>query len=178
MRKLPLIAFLLLAALFTAALLTPHRAGKFSTAEGHLPSFALHSLDGKRQWDSASVQGKVTVLNFFASWCTPCAAEMPELAALKKDHPNLNLVGIVWNDTPKTLNPWLKKHGNPFTSTWLDADGNATIDLGVRGIPESLIIDHRGNIRHRLSAPLTESLRTGEIGELIRTLEREAADAK
>jgi hypothetical protein len=74
--------------------------------------------------------------------------------------------------------PWTKKYDNPFDTTWLDARGDATIALGIRGIPETLIIDSKGVMRYRLVGILKPELREGEIGTLIQTLLDEATNAK
>jgi cytochrome c biogenesis protein CcmG, thiol:disulfide interchange protein DsbE len=179
MRRLPLILFLILSAALALMLLNSTKEkDTASTTLTPFPALTLASMDGKTTWNTNDTKGRVTLINFYASWCTPCAAEMPELAALKKDFPALHLAGIAWNDDPKTLDAWLKKNGNPFHSNWLDAKGDATIDLGIKGIPETILVDSKGMIRFRLQGPLTEPMRKGEFGALITTLLAEAEGAR
>lgn len=134
------------------------------------------TASGPAKWDAQRLQGNVTLINFFASWCTPCEAEMPQLAALKKQHPGLRVVGIAWNDEPATLNKWLKKHGKPFDAVWLDQKGAASIALGIKGIPESFVVDGKGILRYRLTGPVIENDK--ELAELIEKLLSETANAR
>lgn len=168
MRKLPILVFLLLAISFTLMLLrkeAPVAPG--GTSDAPLPALTLTTLDGKTVWRTDALKGHVTLINFFASWCAPCAAEMPELVALKKQFPDLVIEGVAWNDDPAKIHGWLKQHGNPYARLWLDKTGSATIALGIRGIPESFLIDRQGTVRYRLPAPVTPELRAGELGTTI-----------
>ena len=135
-----------------------------------LPAIALIALDGKTKWHQESLKGQVTVINFFASWCMPCAAEMPELMALKKQFPNMVIYGVAWNDDSKTVTAWLKKNGNPFNTVWLDANGDATMALGLKGVPETIVIDHHGLVRTQISGPITPAMRRDSFDALIQKL--------
>jgi cytochrome c biogenesis protein CcmG/thiol:disulfide interchange protein DsbE len=179
MRKLPLLTFLLLACGLAAMLLQktePKPDGAQSNEA--MPTITVATLDGKKLWDAGALNGHITLINFFASWCAPCATEMPELAALKKQFPALRMEGIAWNDDPATLKKWLKQHGDPFHQHWIDKNGDATIALGIKGIPESFIVDGHGIIRYRLAGPLTDDLREGDFGALLTQLLAEQRDAK
>ena len=150
MRAIPFIVFCLFALMMAFMLLRKTESvDAGSTDHAPLPAITITTLDTGKPWDSSALNGRVTLINFYASWCTPCAAEMPELAAIKKQFPTLHIAGIAWNDDPKTLKPWLKKYGNPYDSLWLDAKGDATIALGIKGIPETMLIDGQGRIRYR-----------------------------
>lgn len=179
MRIAPFAIFLVMSLLFAVMLLDKGKPTSPGTAsQKPLPALSIATLDGKKQWDHEALKGRVTVLNFFATWCTPCAAEMPELAALKQQFPDIHLEGVAWNDEPKALQSWLKKHRNPFAHVWLDEKGDATIALGIRGIPETFIVDRQGMVRYRLAGPLTPDLREGEIGALLNTLLSETSNAR
>jgi len=179
MRRFPFLLFMVISAALAAMLLQSARdKNPASIANAPFPAITVASFDGKTSWQPEALKGRVTVINFYASWCTPCAAEMPELAALKKQFPKIHLAGIAWNDDPKTLTKWLKANGNPFHSSWLDAKGDATIDLGIKGIPETIVVDATGAIRFRLAGPLTEEVRNGEFGTLITNLLAEAKGAQ
>ena len=178
MRIAPFAIFMSLALLLAVMLL--HQAAPVeigSSSDAPLPTLHLAGMDAKTIWKQDDLHGRVTVLNVFASWCAPCAEEMPELAALKKQFPGIHLQGIAWNDTPATIRAWLAKHGNPFEAQWLDKTGDATIALGIKGIPETFIIDQQGVVRYRLAGPLTEGLRNGEVGALLNQLLHEAPHA-
>jgi cytochrome c biogenesis protein CcmG, thiol:disulfide interchange protein DsbE len=179
MRHLPFLLFAVLVYVLGVMLFNPNAARNAATGVTNqpLPTMSVTALNGTEVWNPETLKGHVTLINFFASWCSPCAEEMSELAALKKQFPNVRFVGIAWNDSPKTLNAWLKKHNNPFEKTWLDAKGDATIALGIRGIPETIIVDANGTMRYRLSGALTPLAREKEIDALIATLLKEAENA-
>lgn len=180
MRRLPFILFAVV--VYALGVMLMSKNNPSGTSHGPvtqaMPSITISSLDGKTKWDDKNLKGRVTVINFFASWCTPCADEMPELAALKKQFPAIHLEGVAWNDTAKTLTPWLKKYSDPFANVWLDERGDATIALGIRGIPETMIIDSKGVMRYRITGILKPEMREGEMGVLIQTLLDEAASEK
>lgn len=176
MRYAPILSFLACIALFGALLLV-RPAQQEGTVVAALPTLALKPHASKMSWDQQKLQGRVTLLNFFASWCMPCAAEMPELMALKKQFPSLHIEGVAWNDQPLALDGFLRKNGNPFRAVWIDPKGDATIALGIRGIPESILVDAKGQVRYRLHGPLTPQARPA-LDALIQQLLVEAKDGK
>jgi cytochrome c biogenesis protein CcmG/thiol:disulfide interchange protein DsbE len=113
----------------------------------------------------------ITLINFFASWCTPCIEDHRQITALMADHPNLTVHGIAWRDAVATNDLWLKTHGNPFTRVWYDTQGKAAIALGLRGIPETYVIDSAGIIRAHIKSAITEDLRRNTLSPLLTGLE-------
>ena len=179
MRFIPIAGFMLLVVLLGYLLITKPTTTETQASDyTPLPNFALTALDGKAKWEPQALIGHVTLVNFFASWCAPCEAEMPELVALKKQFPNVVFEGVAWNDEPATITKWLNKHGNPFSKLWIDPNGDATIALGLKGIPETLILDAHGTIRYRLSGPVTKSRRATDIDDLLKQLQEEAKNAE
>ena len=172
-RLLPLVAFLMLALALYDALLTPR--GDHGEGVKQFPPITLAGLDGKKTVTLSALGGQVTVVNFFASWCAPCLAEFPEFTALKKQFPEVKFYGVAWNDTPEILNPWFKKHGNPFDAVWLDAEGKAAIALGIRGIPETYIVGRDGRVRYHLAGAIEPGLREETLAPLLTALEAEHA---
>lgn len=178
MRIIPLAIFISFA-LLVGSLLLQMNAPKNSTQdEKPFPVITIQTLDGNAMWNPESLKGHVTVLNFFASWCQPCAMEMPELGALKKQFPAIHLQGAAWNDKPLTLKNFLLNYHNPFEQVWLDKNGDATIALGIRGIPETFIIDGNGVVRYKIEGELTADARNGEVGAIITKLLAEEKHAK
>jgi cytochrome c biogenesis protein CcmG, thiol:disulfide interchange protein DsbE len=116
--------------------------------------------------------GRVTLLNVWASWCTPCVAEHPQLVALSER--GIPLYGINYKgDTLEAAKRFLARNGNPFRAIGVDATGMTAIDFGVYGVPETFVIDGRGRIAYRFPGPLTEEVVAGKILPAIKKAERE-----
>src|SRR5208283_407773 len=112
--------------------------------------------------------GHVTVLNVWASWCVPCRAEAPALAELAA-RKGVALYGLVYKDTPAKARTFLDETGDPYQRIDLDRDGEAGIEWGVAGVPETFVIDGKGIVRLRYAGPLVGSA-FGEI--LLPAIER------
>jgi cytochrome c biogenesis protein CcmG/thiol:disulfide interchange protein DsbE len=119
-----------------------------------VPVFRLPSLMGGPDLTQADFEGRVTVLNVFASWCLPCRAEHPALTALAGDG-KARIIGLNYKDKPKDAKAWLKELGNPYARIGVDRNGRAGIEWGVYGVPETFIIDKAGRIRHKHVGPIT-----------------------
>ncbi len=176
MRYAPILGFVGLLILLASLLVLRH--APVEQGKTPFPTLAFSAMDGKTQWKPEMLKGKVTLFNFFASWCTPCAAEMPELAALKKAFPDVQFYGVAWNDDPITLKKWLATNGNPFRTVWLDPNGQATIALGIKGVPETVVVDANGMVRERIRGPVTPAMRAEMLDALLRDLQAEAAHAQ
>lgn len=106
--------------------------------------------------------GHVSVVNVFASWCVPCRAEasvLPSLAHLD----GVALYGMVYKDTPANARQFLKEAGNPFQRIALDESGQAGIEWGVYGVPETFVVDGTGVVRLRHAGPLTQDVIRSDI---------------
>ena len=115
------------------------------------PAFALPLLDGGTL-ATADLQGPVLV-NFWASWCTPCLQEHPLLMDLARS--GVTIVGLNYKDEPEAARQWLARHGNPFTLIAQDRDGAVGLDWGVYGVPETYVLDAQGVIRYKQIGPMT-----------------------
>jgi len=98
--------------------------------------------------------GHVSIVNVFASWCAPCREEAPALHALS-ELKGVALYGMVQKDTPAKARAFLADVGNPYSRIDLDADGRASIEWGVYGVPETFVVDGHGVVRLRYAGPLT-----------------------
>ncbi len=103
---------------------------------------------------NAGFKGAVTLVNVWASWCVPCHTEVPFLEQLSKDR-RIRLVGINYKDSPDNARRFLNRYGNPFAATGQDADGSASIDWGVYGVPETFLVGRDGRIAYKLIGPIT-----------------------
>jgi cytochrome c biogenesis protein CcmG/thiol:disulfide interchange protein DsbE len=120
-----------------------------------VPKFLLPISDSKSGPVSESIlQGQISVLTVWATWCESCVREHQMLNALNKTD-DFQLVGINYKDTKYNADLWLNKFGNPYKVNILDTDGHLGIDLGVYGTPTTYIVDRAGIIRYRHVGVLT-----------------------
>jgi len=158
---LPLGVFLALAALFLYRLGAGDPSRIPSALIGHpapptnLPPLEGLTRDGKPVpgLSNATLAGAVTLVNVWASWCVPCADEVPFLDQLSKDK-RIQLVGINYKDAPDNARRFLNRYGNPFAASGRDDNGRASIDWGVYGVPETFLIGRDGHIAYKLVGPI------------------------
>ena len=104
---------------------------------------------------TGDLKGKLHLVNIFASWCAPCRAEHPVLMKLAEDE-RLDVVGINYKDDPGNALRFLGQLGNPYTRVGVDPKGRTAIEWGFYGIPETLLVDHEGIVRHKVVGPITK----------------------
>ncbi len=137
------------------------------------PSFNLPAVEGTGVpgFDTARLNGQVSVVNVFASWCIPCRDEHPVLEALKQQTGVL-LLGINQKDAAANAVTFLTELGNPYDAIGADTTGRTTIDWGVYGVPETFVVDARGVIRYKYTGPMSmKAMQT----ELIPAIEKAKA---
>ncbi len=120
------------------------------------PAFTLVALDG-RSVSLADLRGQLVLVNFWASWCTPCREETPLLEATSRefDARGLRVLGVVYQDSADAARAFEASYGLTYPSL-MDPAGRTAIDYGVLGIPESFLVDAIGVIRDRQIGPYTE----------------------
>ncbi len=159
---LPLIGFGVLAAFFLLRLYSGDPSKIPSALIGRsAPQTALPALEGLTRdgvavpgLDPSVLKGKVSLVNVWASWCVPCHDEAPLLTELGKDR-RLQLVGINYKDVAENARRFLGRYGNPFSVVGADANGRASIEWGVYGVPETFIVGRDGTIVYKLVGPIT-----------------------
>ncbi len=111
------------------------------------PPLALIDLDGKT-WSLAAFKGRPVLLNFWASWCEPCRAEMPSLELLQTRYEKAGLVilSINYQEPLSKIRRFLETL--PFSlPILLDSDGEATAAWTPRVFPSTVLIDRQGAAR-------------------------------
>lgn len=101
-------------------------------------------------------QGKVVLINFWASWCLECRTEHENLMALNRQfspNPNFVMLGINYQDDPKDAQKYLQVYGSNYDHI-RDLQGTISIDYGVYGVPETFVIDKQGIIRYKYVGPI------------------------
>lgn len=172
-RALAFIPMIALAAVFVVAVLLLTREGERNTiSEGLIgrpaPAFALTRLEGGELVTSDAMAGRPYVINMFASWCTPCRAEHPQLMALQAS--GVEIVGVAYKDRADNASGFLTDLGNPYRVVAMDPEGRFGLELGLVGVPETFVIGADGAIRAVYRGPLTP--------EVIEETIRPALDAR
>lgn len=128
------------------------------------PEFALKSVAGTgvEGFDTASLQGAVTVVNVFASWCIPCREEHPLLERLKAET-GVRIFGINQRDAPENAAAFLTELGNPYERIGADSDNRVSIDWGVYGVPETFLVGRDGTVLYKHVGPLTPEAVAAEL---------------
>ncbi len=137
--------------------LAPHLGAALGVESGAStsPAYTVTALDGATLTNE-TLKGRVVLVNFWATWCLPCRAEMPLLQAMYLRHRDSGLVvlGLSADVTgDAAVRQFLHERSITYPVSVVGPSG-ADAFGGVRGYPTSLLIDRRGRIRHRALGPL------------------------
>lgn len=119
------------------------------TALENAPAFSLPSIDGAKV-NLTDYQGKVVLLDFWATWCPPCRAAMPHLAKLQEQHRSDGLVvlGMSMDKNREDLDSFLSSQNVNYPMLLVDEDTRLAFG-GVASIPQTFLVDRKGRIRHK-----------------------------
>ncbi|HEY5648578.1 MAG TPA: TlpA disulfide reductase family protein [Nitrospiria bacterium] len=153
---------------------TPEKTTSVSTDEApkigyFAPNFRLPALTGE-EISLASLKGKVVFLNFWATWCGPCKAEMPSMEALYQDFKNKDFEILAVSsdiDGERSVRPFVESLELSYPIL-LDPDYRVDNKYLVRSVPTSFLIDKQGVITHRIIGSLNWN--TPESRALIKKL--------
>ncbi len=143
----PLAFFAVVLGIAAYALIKPaDRAVKSAMVGKPLPDFALGAmLPGKPTLTGAQFRdGKPRLINVFASWCIPCVAEAPQLMELKQA--GVPVMGIAIRDSGPAIADFLARNGDPYDAIGSDPEAKVQLALGSSGVPETFVIDGKGQI--------------------------------
>ncbi len=114
-----------------------------------MPAFDLPPATASRPGLASTdlADGTPKLVNVFASWCVPCAAEAPQLDALERAGANITAIAI--RDRPEDVERFLQVYGNPFTRIGRDDISEVQLSLGSSGVPETFVIDGSGRITYQ-----------------------------
>ena len=113
-------------------------------------------------------QSPYTLINFWASWCAPCRVEHPYLMQLSKEK-NLKILGVNFKDKKINASKFLNELGNPYYYMAKDTTGKQSVNFGIYGIPESILIDNETIVLKKFVGPLNEE-NLNDIKEIINSL--------
>lgn len=119
------------------------------------PSLRLATIDGT-QYDLAAHRGKWVVLNFWATWCSPCLKEMPELSALDAMREHIEVLGLAYEEIePAAMQEFLKEHPVVYPIAVVDVYNPPADFATPRGLPMTYLIAPDGKVAKQFLGPVT-----------------------
>lgn len=138
-------------------------------ADGSIaPEFVLPLLDGNDPVSLSSLRGSVVVLNVWASWCTPCREEAPDLEAAWKAYRDRGVafLGVNERDNKAAAQSFVREVGITYPSVF-DPDGRIAFLYGFVGLPTTYVIDAEGRIVYRFTGYLQGSILRDSLDEVL-----------
>ena len=121
-----------------------------------LTNIKLESFENEKFFTSNDLRkSNYTLINFWASWCSPCRIEHENFMELSKQK-NLKILGVNFKDKKKNAIKFLKDLGNPYDFLTKDEVGKQSVNFGIYGIPESILIDNDLKILRKFVGPLSK----------------------
>ena len=134
-----------------------------------LTNINLKSFDDNKVYTSEDIQkSRYTLINFWASWCAPCRIEHPYLMQLSKEK-NLKILGVNFKDKKINASKFLNELGNPYYYMAKDTSGKQSVNFGIYGIPESILINNETIVLKKFVGPLNDQ-NLNDIKEIINSL--------
>ncbi len=130
-------------------------------------SLTMKDMNGA-DFKLADLKGKVILVNFWASWCAPCLAEIPEFIKVREEYHDrgFEIIGISTDDSPEQLREFAAK--NKTNYPLLQVTGEVEDAYGpVFGLPTSIIVARDGSVCKRHFGPLTKEQLVKEIKALL-----------
>lgn len=119
------------------------------------PEFDLPTIDSERdRITNKDLEGNVTLVNVWASWCVACRAEHGLITEISR-RTGVPVVGLNYKDTREAARRWLGRYGNPFAVVAFDGSGEVGIDWGVAAVPETFVVDRSGTVRYKVVGAIT-----------------------
>jgi len=131
------------------------------------PAFTLREVGTGRPVDLTQLRGKPVVINFWATWCAPCWDEHPVLVANARMIPNVQFLGVVFQDSEEKILGFLNQRGSSYP-TVVDDKGKTAIAYGVGGVPETFFLDEQGTIVAKFSGPMSSDVLQENLRKVVR----------
>jgi cytochrome c biogenesis protein CcmG/thiol:disulfide interchange protein DsbE len=131
------------------------------------PDFTLSQFDGK-PFTLSTLRGQVVVVNFWASWCAECHTEQSALnqAWQRFQASGVVVVGVNFQDTTDDAIDYVRKAGISYPVVE-DSDSRTALAYGLRGVPETFVIDRTGRIADRVIGPVDAAKLTNQITSML-----------
>lgn len=121
-----------------------------------IESFSIKSFNENSLFSEEDLKkNNFSLINFWASWCVPCRLEHENLMKLK-ELSNLKIIGVNYKDIKKNASEYLVDLGNPYDVLLIDTDGKQSVNFGIYGIPESILINSELMVLKKYIGPLMD----------------------
>ena len=122
------------------------------------PALSLQNINGETE-SLADYRDHVVLVNNWATWCPPCKAEMPTLAAYYNEHTSdgFMIIAIEAGDPVQAVTQFAESHGLKF-AVWLDPDGASLKAFGNGNLPNSYVIDRSGTVRYAWTGEISQAM--------------------
>ena len=134
------------------------RAPAVSANPNAAPDFTIQIWNGApgEKIHLAALKGKPVVVNFWGSWCIPCAAEAPLLSAAAKNYAAQGVVfiGVAWQSPESDARAFIRQHGITYPCG-PDDSGDILTNFGITGMPQTVLIDRSGIVVRHFRGPIT-----------------------
>jgi cytochrome c biogenesis protein CcmG/thiol:disulfide interchange protein DsbE len=151
--RIGLVASVLVAIVLAGLVFVLFRAEPATTRKADSPLLGKLAPDlASADYDVVDDAGKWVLVNFFATWCTPCIREHDDLVAFSNAHAlsgDASVVSVIFSDRPKNVEAFFEENGGEWPVV-LDTDGRIATDWGVAQVPESYLVSPSGQVRAKI----------------------------
>jgi len=119
------------------------------------PDIELTDIHKNNKLRLSELKGSVVFINFWASWCQPCIDEIPSIEGLFRhlsENSRFKMITILYRDNADDVLSHIKEMDYTFP-IYIDPKGSAAKQFGITGVPETFIIDKKGNLRNKIIGP-------------------------
>jgi cytochrome c biogenesis protein CcmG/thiol:disulfide interchange protein DsbE len=165
------ILFILFGILWTELSSTRSYAFSLGLGGDKIPDFSVPALYGSGDVTRKDLDGRVVMLNFWASWCSACRSEHAMLMKIKNTY-HIPVYGIAFKDDPADAKAYLDQRGNPYTAVGSDVNGTTGVDFGIYATPETFVLSPKGDIIYKQIGVIDQYTWDSEIYPVIKRYQK------